>query len=103
MDAQLKKGVLAMCILYQLREQEEYGYEILRRIQAAFPDVYDGSVYAVLRRLAAEGYAETILRPSDSGPPRKYFRITPAGREYLTAAVDDWHSLQRQVHKLGIS
>lgn len=103
MDAQLKKGVLAMCILYQLREQEEYGYEILRRIQAAFPDVYDGSVYAVLRRLAAEGYAETILRPSDSGPPRKYYRITPAGRDYLKATVDDWRSLQRQVHKLGIS
>lgn len=103
MDTQLKKGVLAMCILYQIRDKEEYGYEILRRVQAAFPDVYDGSVYAVLRRLAAEGYAETILRPSDSGPPRKYYRITSGGQAYLKTALEDWQALQRQVRELGIT
>lgn len=103
MDTQLKKGVLAMCILYQIRDKEEYGYEILRRVQAAFPDVYDGSVYAVLRRLAAEDYAETILRPSDSGPPRKYYRITPEGLAYLKTALEDWQALQRQVRELGIT
>lgn len=102
MDAQLKKGVLAMCILFQIREKEEYGYEILRRVQAAFPDVYDGSVYAVLRRLAAEGYAQTILTPSESGPPRKYYRITAAGRIFLEETLNDWQDLQRQVRMLGI-
>lgn len=102
MDTQLKKGVLAMCILFQIRNQEEYGYEILRRVQAAFPDVYDGSVYAVLRRLGSEGYAQTILRPSESGPPRKYYRITASGQRLLQNYLDDWQDLQRQVRSLGI-
>lgn len=50
MDTQLKKGVLELAILYQLREGEEYGYEIMKRIREEFPDVYEGSVYAILRQ-----------------------------------------------------
>ena len=68
MDTQLKKGVLELAILYQLREGEEYGYEIMKRIREEFPDVYEGSVYAILRRLAAEGVAAVSRRPSGMGP-----------------------------------
>ena len=67
MNAQLKKGVLEMCILYQLRDKELYGYQIMRAIKDEFSDVYDGSVYAILRRLNAEGYTETYIRNSPSG------------------------------------
>ena len=80
MDTQLKKGVLELAILYQLREGEEYGYEIMKRIREEFPDVYEGSVYAILRRLAAEGVAAVSRRPSGMGPPRKYYSLTPSGR-----------------------
>lgn len=78
MDTQLKKGVLELAILYQLREGEEYGYEIMKRIREEFPDVYEGSVYAILRRLAAEGVAAVSRRPSGMGPPRKYYSLTPS-------------------------
>ena len=69
MDAQLKKGVLGMCILFQIREGEMYGYEILKRVRERFPDVYEGSVYtwrrrAALRRCFAprrEGRPENII------------------------------------------
>ena len=57
MDAQLKKGVLPLCILFAIRREARYGYEIMGEVRAVFPDVYDGSIYTVLRRLAADGYA----------------------------------------------
>ena len=101
MDAQLKKGVLGMCILFQIREGEMYGYEILKRVRERFPDVYEGSVYTILRRLAAEGCAETVLRPAEGGPPRKYYRITAEGCRQLTRSVEEWRSLKQSVESLG--
>lgn len=59
MDAQLKKGALPLCILFIIRQEARYGYEIIGEVRAVFPDVYDGSIYTVLRRLAADGYART--------------------------------------------
>lgn len=102
MDTQLKKGVLEMCILHQLREQEAYGYEIMKVIQDVFPDVYDGSIYAILRRLNADHHTESHMRESPSGPPRKYYRITPEGIKYLLEVSTEWGVLVAGVQKLGI-
>ncbi len=102
MNTQLKKGVLEMCILYQLRDKELYGYQIMRAIKDQFSDVYDGSVYAILRRLNAEGYTETYIKDSPSGPPRKYYRITSAGLDYLSRMIAEWHRLVEGVRRLGI-
>ena len=102
MDTQLKKGVLELAILYQLRDAEEYGYEIMKQVREPFPDVYEGSVYAILRRLAAEGLAESVLRPSDAGPPRKYYRLTSAGQEALTASLAEWTALRDGLSRLGL-
>ena len=85
MDTQLKKGVLELAILYQLREGEEYGYEIMKRIREEFPDVYEGSVYAILRRLAAEGVAAVSRRPSGMGPPDA---VRPRGARRLPGRMD---------------
>lgn len=102
MDTQLKKGVLEMCILFQLREQEAYGYEIMKLIKDIFPEVYDGSIYAILRRLNAEGFTEAYMRESQNGPPRKYYRITNEGREYLKNSISEWRVLVNGVQRLGI-
>lgn len=102
MDTQLKKGVLEMCILYQLSKAEMYGYEIMKIIKAVFPDVYDGSIYAILRRLNAEGYTETFIKHSPSGPPRKYYRITVQGKEYLAQIISEWGAMIAGVQRLGI-
>jgi len=102
MDTQLKKGVLEMCILHQLREQEAYGYEIMKVIKEVFPDVYDGSIYAILRRLNADGHTESHMMESQNGPPRKYYRITTAGRLYLQEASAEWAILIAGVQKLGL-
>ena len=102
MDTQLKKGVLEMCILQQLGEDEAYGYEIMKVIKEVFPDVYDGSIYAILRRLNAEGHTASHMRESSNGPPRKYYRITPAGKTYLQETSGEWLLLVAGVQRLGI-
>lgn len=90
-DPQLLKGVLSMVLLHLLAEQESYGYEVAQRLQAAgFTNVLEGTVYPALTRLEREGRLATRLVPSPSGPARKYYRLTPAGRDALSAASAAW-------------
>ncbi|MBM7582166.1 PadR family transcriptional regulator PadR [Caldicoprobacter guelmensis] len=101
-NTQLKKGVLELCILYQLKDKELYGYQIMKAVKDQFSDVYDGSIYAILRRLNAEGYTQTYIKDSPSGPARKYYRITPAGVDYLNRTIAEWQMLVEGVRRLGI-
>lgn len=103
MDTQLKKGILEMCILFQLTQQDMYGYEIMKKIKDIFPDVYDGSIYTILRRLNKEGYTETYMKDVPSGgPARKYYRITEIGKGYSKDMILDWKKLIENVKLLGI-
>ena len=101
MDTQLKKGVLEMCILIQLSRQDMYGYEIMKIIQDVFPEVYDGSIYTILRRIKGEGYAETYMKDVPSGgPARKYYRITALGRKYCDRVITEWEKMTKSVEQL---
>lgn len=101
MDTQLKKGVLEMCILIQLSKQDMYGYEIMKIIKDVFPDVYDGSIYTILRRINNEGYTETYMKDVQSGgPDRKYYRVTLRGKEYCNKIIAEWDRITRSVEKL---
>ncbi|MBP6491698.1 MAG: PadR family transcriptional regulator [Clostridia bacterium] len=101
MDTQLKKGVLEMCILISLSKQDMYGYEIMKIIQEGFPEVYDGSIYTILRRINGEGYTETYMRDVPSGgPARKYYRITLLGQEYCGKIIEEWHRIGKSVEKI---
>ncbi len=102
MDAQMKKGVLEMCILFKLKDEPLYGYELMKSIRQAFPDVYEGSVYTILRRLNATGYTSVTMKESPSGPARKYYGITEAGRVYLNRMLEEWRAMVDAVRSLGI-
>lgn len=102
MDTQLKKGVLEMCILYQCSRKDMYGYEIMKQVKCVFPDVYDGSIYAVLRRLHAEGYTETYYGLTSGGPKRKYYRVTKEGLNHLERITEEWRRIIHAVSELGI-
>lgn len=103
MNTQLKKGILEMCILFQLTRQDMYGYEIMKIIKDVFNDVYDGSIYTILRRLNKDGYTETYMKDVPSGgPARKYYRITEIGREYSQKMTQEWQMLMAKVKLLGI-
>jgi len=102
MDAQMKKGVLEMCILHQLRDEPLYGYEVMKAVRQVFPDVYEGSIYTVLRRLNAAGHTDITLQESSSGPMRKYYGLTDSGRVYLDEMLAEWRSVVESVATLGI-
>ncbi len=81
MDAQLKKGVLDLCVLSQLIRKDMYGYELTETIAAEL-QITAGTLYLVLKRLKDSGCVETYLVESNSGPARKYYHITEKGRQF---------------------
>lgn len=99
---QMKKGVLEMCILKVVSSDELYGYEIMKKITGAFPDINESTVYAILRRLHADGCTESYTGETSGGPTRKYYRVTANGRERLEKALADWHEMLEAITSLGI-
>lgn len=102
MDAQLKKGVLELCLLQCLSGQPQYGYDIIQIMRKHFPEVTESTFYAVLRRLDKEGAATTFRGEVSNGPVRKYYQLTKAGRERLEQMRADWVQLQGIMAELGI-
>ena len=88
---QLLKGVLDVAVLAVIRDEDGYGYDIVRRLRAAgIDEVGDASVYGTLRRLYAGGMLTSYVVPSDGGPHRKYYGITKEGLSMLVAHTTDW-------------
>lgn len=99
---QMKKGVLELCILHVTASEELYGYEIMKRITAAFPEINESTVYAVLRRLHSDGCTESYTGEVSGGPARKYYRVTDTGRRRLEKMLSDWHEMLGAINSLGI-
>lgn len=100
---QMKKGVLEMCILHICNENDMYGYEIMKRVTDAFPEINESTIYAVLRRLNADGSTESYTGTVSGGPQRKYYRITDSGRKQLDEMTEMWKSTVNAVCKIGIN
>jgi PadR family transcriptional regulator PadR len=98
---QLLKGVLDLAVLAVLRDEDGYGYELLRRLRAAgLEDVGDASVYGTLRRLFQAGYVTTYVVPSEEGPHRKYYSLNAAGRTQLRRSAATWRDFSSTMDKL---
>jgi len=93
----LNAGLVALVLLAVLERSSEdlYGYEIAKRLQRANEGealFKEGTIYPVLRSLAAGGLLTSRVVPSYAGPPRRYYRITEEGR----AMLDLWRGIWRQ-------
>jgi PadR family transcriptional regulator PadR len=98
---QLLKGVLDLAVLAVVADEDGYGYDVLRRLRVAgLEDVGDASVYGTLRRLYAGGALTSYVVPSDEGPHRKYYGVTPHGRAVLEQQVKDWSAFAATVDAL---
>lgn len=98
---QLRKGLVELCVMAVLRDGEAYGYEILQRLSAAAGlAITESTVYPILSRLAGEGMLTVRAAPSPSGPPRRYYRLTPQGRARLREMVAGWKELSSAVDAL---
>jgi PadR family transcriptional regulator, regulatory protein PadR len=90
---QLLRGVLDLCLLAVMDEGPAYGYEMTKRLRArGLSIVGEGSIYPLLGRLERERLVETYSATSNGGPPRKYYRPSPAGRRALAAGVSEWRA-----------
>ncbi|WP_106128240.1 PadR family transcriptional regulator [Pseudosporangium ferrugineum] len=88
---QLLKGVLDLAVLAVLRDEDGYGYDILRRLRTSgLTEVGDASVYGTLRRLFNAGLLSTYVVPSVEGPHRKYYALNAAGRGELQRSGKIW-------------
>lgn len=98
---EMLKGVLEGCVLEIISRQETYGYEITRRLNAlGFTDVVEGTVYTILVRLEKNKLVETEKKPSDLGPPRKFFTLNDAGREELRRFWEKWEFVAGKINEL---
>jgi PadR family transcriptional regulator PadR len=83
--------VLDLAVLAVIEGEDGYGYDVLRRLRdGGLDEVGDASVYGTLRRLYGAGALTSYVVPSESGPHRKYYGITPVGRDRLKRQRDDW-------------
>lgn len=88
---ELRRGVLEHCVLAVMRQKESYAYEIVRALSDAGGLVTsEGTIYPLLSRLRRGGLVETTWRESESGPPRRYYRLTSQGQRAFDAFVLDW-------------
>ena len=98
-QVQLKKGVLELCVLALLSSHDSYAYEIASRLAEGI-DMGEGTIYPLMRRMQSDGLVETYLVESPSGPPRKYYKLTEAGKASFVAQKAEWAAFSRAVESI---
>lgn len=96
---QFKKGVLELCVLYLLKNNDRYGYELTQKMNEHI-SITEGALYPILRRLVKEEFCSTYLKESNSGPARKYYSLTDKGRQHLEALFTEWNTFVESVQSL---
>ncbi|MDQ1292689.1 MAG: PadR family transcriptional regulator, regulatory protein PadR [Actinomycetota bacterium] len=94
----MRKGVLEYCVLAHLRCGPSYGLEMaaaLGRHRWLFTS--EGTLYPLLARLRRQGWVETTWRPSDAGPPRRYYGLTAQGEAAVAAFTEVWAPFRAEV------
>jgi PadR family transcriptional regulator PadR len=100
-EVQLRKGCLELAILASLWSGRLYGLEILRRLEEASGlMVPEGTVYPLLSRLKATGLLAAEWVHAEASHPRKYYRLTPAGRARARAMVRAWSKFSANLDQL---
>lgn len=100
-DSQLLKGVLEGCVLGIIDKGETYGYEILSALEmTGLSGIGEGTLYPVLTRLDKQGLIHCRKAKSPLGPIRKYYTITPEGREKLQSFQTDFQTIVASVEQI---
>ncbi len=98
-EIQLKKGALELCVLALLHQHDSYAYEIASRLADAI-GMGEGTIYPLMRRLQNDGLVDTYLVESSSGPPRKYYRLTEAGKASFASQKAAWASFSQAMQDI---
>ena len=98
--AQLRKGILELCILSILKEKEAYPSEIIETLKGAKLIVVEGTLYPLLTRLKNGELLTYRWEESPSGPPRKYYSLTKMGKAFLEELSLTWGELNTAVTQI---
>jgi PadR family transcriptional regulator len=99
-NAQMRKGVLELCILSVISNEEVYTSNIMTALMEAKLLVVEGTIYPLLTRLKNDGLLSYRWEESTSGPPRKYYSLTETGRKVMESLLDNWKQLSDSVNSL---
>ena len=99
-NAQMRKGVLELCILSIVSKEDAYASDIIEKLKVAQMIVVEGTLYPLLTRLKNEGLLSYRWEESTQGPPRKYYRITDEGQNVLNRMALSWKELVEAVEQL---
>ena len=98
--AQMRKGILEYCILAILSREDSYAPKIIAELKQAEMIVVEGTLYPILTRQKNAGLLTYRWEESPQGPPRKYYRLTPKGEEFLAGLQLAWDELADTVNHL---
>lgn len=96
--AQMRKGILELCILSTVAEEEAYPSDIIKKLKEAELIVVEGTMYPLLNRLKKAGLLHYNWKESTAGPPRKYYYITEEGKQFLEGLWGTWRQLVKAVN-----
>lgn len=99
---ELRRGSLELVVLHLLAGGEAYGYEIVSKLTAdtnGALEITDGTLYPVLYRLERAGFVAVRWETPERGVPRKYYRLTDAGREELARLTNEWTTFTKAMTK----
>lgn len=104
-EKELAAGMVSLVLLAVLAAAREplYGYQIAKRLEQDAGGVLVGkqsALYPVLRNLSAAELLDTFVEPSEAGPPRRYYRITPLGRKVLREWTEAWNATRHYVDSI---
>ncbi len=94
----MRKGVLEFCILGIISQGEAYPSDIISKLKDAKLIVVEGTLYPLLTRLKNQGLLAYNWKESSSGPPRKYYSLTPIGEEFFNSLNQTWNELAQAVN-----
>ena len=92
MDIQLKRGMLDVCVLAAIKDEDSYGYQIIKDMKP-YVTISESTLYPILRRLEANAYL-TVQSVEHNGRLRKYYHITDAGRARIDEFQEEWKELE---------
>ena len=99
---QLRKGTLELCVLCALHGRRLYGYDLVKQLRDIDGLVMsEGTVYPMLSRFKKEGLVTTALVESSEGPARKYYELTPHGRQLVARMFEHWRAVRGGIDSLS--
>jgi len=98
--AQMRKGILEFCILLIISREKKYATEIIKELKLADLIVVEGTLYPLLSRLRQDELLAHTWEESQSGPPRKYYSLTPKGEQTLNLLKLTWSDLTKSINHL---